>query len=226
MNTTRFIDTIPRNSRRRYRITAHHEAGHAIVAFRLGLRVPREVSIVPEGETLGRVRQKPWPASVQPEVQIGPRDRVMIKDQIVAFLAGHEAERRFTGRSNGRGAASDFSAAAGLALRIGDDGEGASAFLRWCSFRTRRIVAFNWKSIRTFARALLGGGELRGAKLKDALDEATLVPGTTLEQLKELRASLRESAEKIKAARASNKAGTTPAVRTPGQFAPNQNKEA
>jgi hypothetical protein len=159
------------------------------VAFKLDQQLPRKVSIIPEGDTLGMVMRKPWPSWFDPDIEITPRNRLLIENRTITLLAGQEAERRFGGRSNARGAASDNTHAAGLAILIGDDGEGASAFIRWCSFRTQRLVLSCWGSITKFAEQLLEKGELKGSELRDALDEACLRPGMTLEQAKALRIS-------------------------------------
>ena len=202
MTTQLFIDTIPAKLRKRYTVAAYHEAGHAITAHQLGRHLPRNVSIVPMGASLGRVKPTPWPSSSHPDIEMTARNRALIEDKIVALLAGHEAERHFTGRSNRVGAGSDFSQAADFALRIGGDGEGATAYLKWCSFCARRSVDFNWHAIERFARRLLEAGVLGGQKLRDALVEASLRPGMTMEQHKTLQSGLAAVAKKLAARKA------------------------
>jgi ATP-dependent Zn proteases len=202
MTTELFIDTIPAKLRKRYTVAAYHEAGHAIVAHQLGRRLPRKVSVVPMGSTLGRVEHSPWPSSSRPDLEITARTRALVEAQIVTLLAGPEAERHFTGRSNRVGAGSDFSKAAGLAIYVGGDGEGATAYLKWCSFCARRSVDFNWHAIERFAKRLIEAGVLGGQKLTDALVEASLRPGMTMEQHRTLQSGLAAVAKKLAARKA------------------------
>jgi hypothetical protein len=154
--------------------TAFHEAGHAVVGHQLTGEVPRKISVIPEGGSVGRIRNRPWPRSFKPLVRMTPLSRQRLEDETVKILSGFEAERRHTGRADHHGAAEDFKGAKVYAgLIVGDDAEGVAAYIKWCSYLARRAVEWNWEQIGRFARRLADAGELEGRDLKKALTAAS-----------------------------------------------------
>lgn len=154
--------------------TAFHESGHAVVGHQLTGDVPRKISVIPEGGSVGRIRNRPWPRSFKPLVRMTPLSRQRLEDETVKILSGFEAERRHTGRADYHGAGEDFKGARVYArLVVGDDAEGVAAYIEWCSYLARRAVERNWAQIGRFARRLADAGELEGRELKKALTSAS-----------------------------------------------------
>ena len=150
--------------------TAYHEAGHAVVGLKLSGNMPLKMSVIPEAGSMGRIRNCPWPRSFRPEKNMTPLTRARLEDETATILPGSEAERRYTGRANRRGAGGDLKGAAVYAkLAAGDDPEGVAAYIGWCSFLARRAVEEGWELIERFARRLTDAGELEGAELEAAL---------------------------------------------------------
>jgi cell division protease FtsH len=90
------------------RITAWHEAGHAVAGLTLDeLEDPYAVTIVPRGPAGGVT----WMGS--PEDVYFTRD--MAQAQLVALLSGRAAEERLLGGTCTQGASSDLQAASALA---------------------------------------------------------------------------------------------------------------
>jgi ATP-dependent Zn protease len=86
--------------RRRHESAAHHEAGHAVAAFVLGLKLGRwGVTIVPDKERdmmgyaniAARLRERP-------DCATSAQTKARIEAWAVAHLAGDVAERKFNGR--------------------------------------------------------------------------------------------------------------------------------
>jgi hypothetical protein len=150
--------------------TAYHEAGHAVVGLKLSGNVPLKMSVIPEAGSMGRTRNCPWPKSFRPEKKMTALTRARLEDETATILAGSEAERKYTGRANRRGASGDLKGAAVYAkLAAGDDPGGVATYIGWCSFLARRAVEKEWESIERFARRLADAGELEGAELEAAL---------------------------------------------------------
>jgi Peptidase family M41 len=150
--------------------TAFHESGHAVVGHQLTGDIPRKISVIPEGGSVGRTRNRPWPRSFRPEKRMTTRTRQRLEDETVTILAGFEAARRYTGRADPHGAGEDFKGAKVYSrLVVGDDAEGVAAYIEWCSYLARR----NWDQIGRFARRLADAGELEGRELKAALTSAS-----------------------------------------------------
>ena len=84
-----------RPARRSLWATAYHEAGHAVAAFVLGLRIGRRgVTIVPNydwdgsAHVLKQLREKP-------DTGVAPRTQVRIERFVMMCLAGDTAQRKY-----------------------------------------------------------------------------------------------------------------------------------
>ena len=66
---------------------------------------------------------------------------------------------------------SDYEGAMDLALRVGGDGEGASAFLRWCEIRARSRVDVRWPVIQALAALLLAERQMSSRRARTAVRE-------------------------------------------------------
>ncbi|HZS85945.1 MAG TPA: hypothetical protein VFE42_00455 [Chloroflexota bacterium] len=116
--------------------TAYHEAGHAAVAFDLGIRV-RGASIIPDGDALGHVLHgfERWVGEIAYDVT--PYREARIHRHIMVCLAGAEAEALHRHRYNHAGAWGDRETAIALANYLVGSSEECEALLAWLTIRTR-----------------------------------------------------------------------------------------
>jgi hypothetical protein len=176
--------------------TAYHEAGHAVAAWVQHRRFTR-VTIVPKAEVLGSCSLARLP-TFHPDLDIDRRTEQWTEREILLSLAGIAAEAHLIGRRpRGWFDQNDVRQAFRLALyQAGGDVKGAAAYLDWCWYPARGLVAhpLNWAAIEALAAALLAHrtlGERRARqviragrqayvdqKLKDAPPITVLVKGT------------------------------------------------
>lgn len=150
--------------------TAYHEAGHGVVAWRLGFKV-RRVTIEPGKDHDGFVEHDSPLRGVRLDIDGSDRARLRAEKAIMICLAGILAQRRFAPRSvrQWHGEA-DRDLAADLALRINGSGEAATAFLRWLDLRTADVIESAWDSVESLAAALLERRTLDAHAAKAAMD--------------------------------------------------------
>jgi ATP-dependent Zn protease len=148
---------VKRKITRELRAIAHHEAGHAVVAWRLGLKF-RRVTIKSEGDSLGHVlnvRGPKWLNDVG--IISSVRLRLHAERYIVYGMAGQIAEEKFRGRRPKPWAhADDDRSAIVLAMRaIPGSQRTVNAFLHYCFESARDIVDSQWPQVTAVAAALL-----------------------------------------------------------------------
>lgn len=149
--------------------TAHHEAGHAVAAYRLRPGAPAEgASIVPSGNVLGKfVAESGFDSALRRDVGTGQLryEAEVIDAYIIELLAGRYAEMR-----------------AGCPVRLsklgasGDDEQVAEYFrhsktsLAELRKRAARFVAREWKAISAVARELLDRDRLVAEEIEAIID--------------------------------------------------------
>jgi hypothetical protein len=169
--TARRERRLPRQQRR-LTAAAFHEAGHAVAAYHLHVRL-RRISIgADEGEALGWLDL--WLPHVKPGADDVRRARAVERD-IIVLLAGAQAERLGVGRSSCPAGGFDFYEAmrrAGSICRTSDE---MSAWLRWLQLRTRALVQSpTWRQpIEVLAQHLLECRQL-GARETRAIIRAAI----------------------------------------------------
>ena len=165
---------------RRLACTAHHEAGHAVAS--LYLRKPlRTASIIAKEDSLGRVTYHKPPAWFEAELEFlvfqgDNRVENWIRREIIISFAGSAAEARFRGRSNHRGAASDYQKVGDLALRVCASQEEGRKYLAWLWVVARTIVhkPINWNAIQLVAEELLKKRLLSGRRIRKIIQSAAM----------------------------------------------------
>jgi hypothetical protein len=103
-------------------------------------------------------------------------DVARLQDDVVTCLAGHAAERAYTGRNNYRGARRDRRAARELASFVTINAQERDAFLRWLRIRTEALVGTpDWHAaIQAVAEALLAHRTLDGEQLATIIRSALI----------------------------------------------------
>ena len=145
---------------RRERI-AFHEAGHAVVAYRLGIEV-EFVTILPTHHSAGHVTHG--------DLFCGgaDSDRAALERAIKISLAGPMAEALFYPRYRRRPRSVDYVRAFGLARYLA--GWGAREIIRHQERETKKLLNLYWNDVKQVARALLEYDELTGIAVKGIMD--------------------------------------------------------
>lgn len=134
---SRRASPMPRRERQ-LRAAAFHEAGHAVAAYHLHVRL-RRISIgAGEGDALGWLDL--WPPHVTRDQADSIRQAQAVERDIIVLLAGAQAERVGLGRSSCPAGGLDFYEAMRRAGAICRTSEEISACLRWLRLRTYALV--------------------------------------------------------------------------------------
>lgn len=159
--------TAPRKNRtdRANLATAFHEAGHAIAALALGIRI-RSVSIEPGDDYHGvcgldtrlRVSQYQFTSP-------GPKGRDTLRRHIIISLAGPVAQRKHRPSSiRSFHATSDYSDAVTLAEFAEGSVRATNLYLEYLLAVAEDFVDGNWIAVERLARALLQEKTISGAR--------------------------------------------------------------
>jgi ATP-dependent Zn protease len=144
---------------------AYHEAGHAVVAHRLGVEV-EHVTIVPDHTCHGHCAHADLFCA-----RGHGSDRANLERAIQICLAGPLAQawllRRYFDRR--RGGRQDYDCASGLARYLAGSA-GEREFLRYQERRTQALVDHLWSDIERVAQALLERDHLSGTEVKDIIE--------------------------------------------------------
>jgi len=144
---------------RRNRI-AFHEAGHAVIAYRLGIEV-KFVTILPTHHSAGHVARG--------DLFCGGTgsDHAALERAIKISLAGPMAEALFYPRYHRRPRSVDYVCAFGLARYLA--GWGAREIIRHQERETKKLLNLYWNDVKQVARALLEYDELTGIVVMDII---------------------------------------------------------
>ena len=145
------------------RVTAFHEAGHAIVAFKLNIRL-KKVSIVGGEGYRGSVWHSGFIGG-RPDVETTDKMVCSAERQVMVSLAGLESQRRYRKSSvrNYHGH-SDYQSAFNMLFRFSSRPEEVKLWLKLLQIRTRNIVESPmwWPVIEGFAALLLEKRSMTG----------------------------------------------------------------
>jgi hypothetical protein len=173
------LEVSPRDSAD-LRRTAYHEAGHAVADFLLAIPL-WEVTIVPDGERLGHVKDGPRVRrSIQSESDLTLRDREQLERRTVAAFAGPRAEAKATGVDVEPQISGDLLLIGNRAHLAGsffdsDPGE-QEAYMNWLRERARVIVEQGWYLIEALANELLTRPTLSGRAVQRLLRDVVTSP--------------------------------------------------
>ena len=159
-------------SEERLRLTAYHEAGHAVVSWVVGLEMA-SASIEPHGSSLGRVSFADMEDS---EVY----DEIMHR-HLLSSYAGVKAVEIYTGQptapddpnTDPRSRGSDWDAIMDLTLTLASPEESAQVALQeQAEEEAERILRENWRGVEAVAQALLRGRSVDSKDLTRILSQA------------------------------------------------------
>ncbi len=155
------------------RATAHHEAGHAVAAFHVGVKT-RAILLFARDGSPGRHSIRSYLAGMRPGLGSSPRSQRRAEKVALLCLAGPAAQRRF----NPKGAHSypmetDRRQAIDLLSRFAESDEELRAYRRLIEARARRMIARPeiWRSVERLAARLLEKGSMTAAEVADAIRE-------------------------------------------------------
>jgi hypothetical protein len=155
--------------------TAYHEAGHAVVGWRLriGLR-KKGVTIMPKkGEYTGCCFSR---AGVGRDIEWDASDRncMRAEKKVQSLLAGVIAQRRYNPRSvRGNPASSDFHAAVNILSCVSGGTKEIEAWLKLLHIRTENMLANPdiWRAVERLAAALMERRTIPGKEATEIIRE-------------------------------------------------------
>lgn len=167
----------PRTARQA-RVVAYHEAGHAVVAHYLRIRVHR-VSIAENEYSAGRATVSTGEAR---RVEFDDSDRVRIKveHQVCVLLAGFLAARRAVPRSEIGKGSEDRKEAYDWLHRIASSDE-VPHYFKLLSLRTGRLLDKLWFQVEVVAKVLLERTHLSKQEVLAVMDESWMMRFNTIQ---------------------------------------------
>lgn len=149
------------------RLTAFHEAGHAVMAQLCGRQVT-EVEIVGDREHTGTVHSLAFP----PDPADGAATEAENDDverQLKVILAGTVAEAMVSGRQGWDETSEDLDAAVRLGMRLVDDCEDVLPLLSDIAADVERDLRRQWPAVEMLAIELLRRKTLTGSEVRKLL---------------------------------------------------------
>ncbi len=141
-----------------YHPTAYHEAGHAVVAYFLGVRL-KKVSIIPDKDYVGIVLHEKVVRGLAPEIDTSLRNFNRMEKLARIAIAGNIAQKIHSPRS-GDGASSDRQTVADMAFRLNGSSEAASAWIKWLAIGVTDTLKLRWDFVDAVAHELVRQKEL------------------------------------------------------------------
>lgn len=149
--------------------TAYHEAGHTVVAWRLGAD-PKSATIVSQGAVQGEMTQESPFVGADLKYDGSDHVRNRIERAIMICLAGPMAQRHFSARSwRSWHGGSDYAMAFDLALRVNGSPKAARAHLKWLEIRVQALIVSLWDYVEAIAGELLSHGTLSTEEIRSTL---------------------------------------------------------
>ena len=149
-----------------FQSSAHHEAGHAVVAWDQGIAI-RKLLLVPDLMAGGGLQYRNPLLGANLDEDKSDRTRLRAEKVIRVCFAGGAAQRRFYQRSKWRaGRFDDLVHAAGIAFAIAASGEEARAHLKLREIQAGQIVEFHWAAIEAVAHGLLERRKMTGKEVR------------------------------------------------------------
>jgi len=151
--------------------TAYHEAGHAVMAYILHLRL-KEVSIIPTDDYLG-VCIGGKRGNIDPEWDSSHKTRVELERRAMQALAGNVAEHLLTGKRHRAGSYSDYHNVVNLLSCLAGDDE-ITYYADWLWHRTKATMGIDywWLAVENVAEELLKNKHLKNKCVREIIRRA------------------------------------------------------
>jgi ATP-dependent Zn protease len=157
-------------SREEEEATAHHEAGHAVLAVYLNLGFEHVTIEANEGEDASGITMQldEWHENTQ-EMRLHAEEAFWQRRATMLY-AGVEAHRRFAPSADCEaGAGSDYRSAADAIERITADAKSQDALHSYTRRRAQLLVEHYWPEIKALAGALLKDRSLNSEQIREIL---------------------------------------------------------
>jgi len=143
-----------RNAPLLYHPTAYHEAGHAVMAYFLGVRL-KKVSIVPGKDYVGRLLH----GKILRGRYIELNSRNSMEKNALVALSGDIAQKHHAPRSRS-GASKDHEEAFSMATMVNTSPEATDAWIKWLKIRAEDTLKLRWALVDAVAWELVKKNEL------------------------------------------------------------------
>ncbi len=168
----RYDDRVSQEDRRSLRLTAYHEAGHAVMAQLCGRRVT-EVEIIGDEEHSGTVQWRRFaeehPAEDDAGIPTAPIER-----RLLCVAAGMVAEAMISGKNSWNESSDELDEAVRLAMRVVGDCERVLPFLEVVREHTEDLLRRHWPAVESLAGELIRRRRMSGEEVRRLL--APLLP--------------------------------------------------
>lgn len=150
------------------RLTAYHEAGHALMAHLCGQQIT-EVEIVGDADHAGSVQSLSFPADPHDQAN-AEAERDAIERRLKCVLAGTVAEAIVMGRSGWDESCEDLDIAVRLAMPLVDDCEDVLPYLEKLGSQIEDDLRGHWDTIEVLVRELLRRKSLAGGDVRRIIE--------------------------------------------------------
>ncbi len=152
---------------------AYHEAGHAVIAWRLHLLRKKGASILREEDEAGRV----WTHSghgERPDLSWSDSSRLRVERSVILSLAGIEAQRRYSpGSVRSYHGSSDREEAMKMLSHVAEpSSDEFPIYWKLLKIRTAAMVRSHWPHIEAVAARLLTSKSLTSDQIREVIVES------------------------------------------------------
>jgi ATP-dependent Zn protease len=156
--------------------TAYHEAGHAVCAWRLRMKI-RKATVISNEYSAGRVQIGKMSKASLSDIELGTRfstGRIQAEKQVMVAMAGAVAQRKFAPRSwRSYHDSADHEIISDLLERYaGFDDDGvldARQHYKLLRQWTEQLIRNDWKLVEAVAEALMERGTLSGDQVRQVI---------------------------------------------------------
>ena len=148
--------------------TAYHEAGHAVMAVRLRLRLDA-TRIAETDDAYGTTIITHSIGTDDPDQKLTPSVRERIEKEALFHFAGRHAERKFHPKGYRRAhAASDTKSAVNILSYVEHSSNLLPLYTKWIDGRAKEIITGPavWPCVKRLAEALYDVSEMKGAEVR------------------------------------------------------------
>lgn len=161
------------------KLTAYHEAGHAIMAYCLHRRI-LHVSIIPEGDTLGHLQRGHGQNLERVESVTSLRIRASVEKKAMVSWGGNVAEYLLSKKKHRTVSEQDEMDIFYGLLDLSSSVEEAGAYSDWLWYRTKAMLqlSWHWAATQALAKELYHHRYIGGKRVRQIIKESirTFVP--------------------------------------------------